>query len=66
MKTCEYCGAHLDAGEKCDCREAVAEVLEDQKTADTAEMLKRLPEEVKRKIGWMIQGAALVTDGKAG
>ena len=21
-KTCEYCGAHLDSGEKCDCKEA--------------------------------------------
>ena len=21
MKICEYCGAHLDAGERCDCRD---------------------------------------------
>ena len=27
MKVCEYCGAHLDAGERCDCRENELPIL---------------------------------------
>ncbi len=28
FRTCEYCGAHLDPGEPCDCREEEAAVGE--------------------------------------
>lgn len=30
-KTCPYCGAHLDPGETCDCREEDGEERKDEK-----------------------------------
>ena len=32
MYICKYCGAHLDAGEKCDCQEQEQEENEEDKT----------------------------------
>lgn len=34
FKTCKYCGAHLDPGEKCDCDEVeIPEIEEAQRTS---------------------------------
>lgn len=33
-KTCPYCGAHLDPGETCDCREEKIATSQDEKGPD--------------------------------
>ena len=33
-KTCPYCGAHLDPGETCDCREEEIATPQDEKGPD--------------------------------
>lgn len=37
FKQCEFCGANLDPGEKCDCKEKVQELIERYKQNTTVE-----------------------------
>lgn len=37
FRICEYCGARLDPGERCDCRKAKAEARPEKKPIKTSE-----------------------------
>ena len=57
-KTCPHCGAHLDPGERCDCRPVVSEALRlilGMSEAECAEVLEKIK---------AAQGAANALDGK--
>lgn len=70
-KTCPDCGAHLDAGERCDCqnhpRAAQVSVKTTQRTPDdirAAMMYTALTDENKRLVGRKI-AALLAEQGQA-
>lgn len=62
MRICKECGAHLDAGERCDCEESHAAAVAERSTAGLVEQ----PSSAKRKPAWMLRGAALVSEKAVG
>lgn len=60
MKICENCGAHLDAGERCDCEaaETLQDVLSDPETMELVRDLQRLPPEKRAGLKMYVKGRA--------
>lgn len=61
MKVCEFCGATLDAGEKCDCREFVVLVLKADGTKEIVNTNGTL-KELEKLVGGYIKHIPMISD----
>lgn len=46
-RTCEHCGAHLDAGERCDCEQEIHAAHEERGRKENGDIIR--PEAADRK-----------------